>query len=181
MSDRAARMIVLCEDLQHAVFIRRLLKDLGFPSRRIRIERAQTGKGAADRFVLDTYPEEVKEYRSRASHMNIGLVTVIDADTEPVKYRYQQLNVELEAEDLNRRRNDENICILIPKRNIETWIYALLSKEVDEEQSYRKLEREGNCQPAVDQLVGFLQDGCPNDIIPSLERGCRELNSRLPD
>jgi len=181
MSDRAARMIVLCEDLQHAVFIRRLLKDLGFPSRRIRIERAQTGKGAADRFVLDTYPEEVKEYRSRASYMKIGLVTLIDADTDPVPQRYRQLNEELEAEDLDRRGDDEKICILVPKRNIETWIYALQGENVKEDQSYPKLEREGGCQPAVEQLVAFLRDGWPNDIIPSLKRGCRELNSRLPE
>jgi len=181
MSDRAARMIVLCEDLQHAVFTRRLLKDLGFPSRRIRIERAQTGKGAADRFVLDMYPEEVKEYRSRASYMKIGLVTLVDADTDPFPQRYRQLNEELDAEDLDRRRDDEKICILIPKRNIETWIYALRGDDVDEEQSYPKLEREGNCQPSVDQLVNYLQDGWPDDLIPSLERGCQELSNRLPE
>jgi ribosomal protein S18 acetylase RimI-like enzyme len=51
MSDRAARMIVLCEDLQHATFIRRLLKALGFPKGRIRVNRFPDGGGAADQYV----------------------------------------------------------------------------------------------------------------------------------
>lgn len=179
MSDRAARMIVLCEDLQHATFIRRLLKQLGFPKGRIRINRSRGG--AADQYVRNHYSEEVEEYRRRSARIHIGLVTAIDADENQVQYRLRQLNEELDAEDLDERKHDEEICILVPKRNIETWIYALLGDEVNEQETYTKLERESECQPAVDQLVGYLQDERPNDLIPSLERGCRELNNRLPE
>lgn len=112
--------------------------------------------------------------------MTVGLVTAIDADENSVQYRYQQLNEALEAEDLKRRENSEDICILIPKRNIESWIYALFGEEVNEKETYRKLGKESECQPAVDQLVEFLRHGVPNDLIPSLKRGCQELEDRLP-
>jgi hypothetical protein len=180
MSDRAARMIVLCEDLQHATFIRRLLKALGFPKGRIRVNRSPDGGGAADQYVRRHYPKEVKEHRRNSAHMHIGLVTAIDADENPVPYRFRQLNEELEAEALDRRGDDEEICILVPKRNIETWIYALFGNEVNETEAYAKLENEGDCQPAVEALVVYLQNTRPDDLIPSLERGCRELNTRLP-
>jgi len=112
--------------------------------------------------------------------MHTGLVTAIDADENPVPYRFRQLNEELEAEALDRR-GDEEICILVPKRNIETWIYALFGNEVNEIEAYAKLENEGDCQPAVETLVVYLQNTRPDDLIPSLERGCRELRSCLVD
>ena len=186
MSDRAAQMIVLCEDLQHATFIRRLLKELGFPKRRIRVNRFPEEGGAADQYVRNHYPKEVEEHRRKSAHLHIGLVTAIDADENPVRYRYRQLNEELESESLDSRGADEQICILVPKRNIETWIYALFGEDVNEttdycnETGYGKLENEGNCQPAVEQLVEYLRHGIPDDLIPSLRRGCQELNERLP-
>lgn len=181
MSDRAARIIALCEDDQQYTFLLRLLKSLGFPSQRIDIERAPVGKGAADQWVRERYPDEVAVYRQKSSHLNIGLITAIDADEHSVRFRYRELNNELEANDLAHRQGDEKVCLQIPKRNIETWIYALLGNEVNEQEVYRKLDRESDCQPAVEQLVEYLQDAWPNDLIPSLERGCRELTTRLPE
>jgi hypothetical protein len=172
-------MIVLCEDLQHATFIRRLLKQLGFPKNRIRVNLSLGG--AADHYVRNHYPEEVEEYRRRSASIHIGLVAAIDADENQVQYRFRQLNEELAAEDLDERENGEEICILVPKRNIETWIYALFGEAVNEGETYPKLEKESNCQPAVEKLVEYLQDRRPDDLIPSLKRGCRELSTRLPE
>ena len=171
-------MVVVCEDAQQRVFLYRLLKAFGL-HRRFRAEVAQAGQGAADQWVRETYPDEVAAYRQ--STMAVGLVTVIDADENSVRFRYQQLNEELDASDLEHRKRDEQICLLVPKRNIETWIYALVGEEVNELDAYPKLEKESECQPAVDQLVEYLRHGVPSDLIPSLERGCQELNTRLPE
>lgn len=115
--------------------------------------------------------------------MQVGLVTAIDADEHLVQYRYRQLNDELDSANLEQRRGDEEICILVPKRNIETWIYALdqFDRDVSEGEIYPHLESEGDCQPAVEQLVEYLRNGWPDDLIPSLKRGCRELDTRLPE
>jgi hypothetical protein len=174
-------MVILCEDAQQHTFIYRLLKQLGFPRGRIRVEQAPIGGGSAEQWVRESYPNEVEVHRRKRSRMNIGLVTAIDADTNPIDHRYRQLDERLDDSALSRREDDEKICILVPKRNIETWIYALRGDNVDEEQEYPKLEREGNCQPAVKQLAAYLRDRWPNDIIPSLRRGCQELNHRLPE
>jgi hypothetical protein len=173
-----AKMVVVCEDAQQRVFIYRLLKALGL-HRRFRAEVAQAGRGAADQWVRETYPDEVAAYRQ--STMAVGLVAAIDADENAVRFRYRQLNAELDANDLESRKSDEQICLLVPKRNIETWIYALLGEEVNEQDAYRKLKKESECQPAVEQLVEYLRHGIPDDLIPSLRRGCQELNERLPE
>lgn len=176
MSSQGAKMVVVCEDSQQRAFIYRLLKAFEL-HRRLRVEIAQEGRGAADQWVRETYPDEVAAYRR--SHMAVGLVTAIDADENSVQFRFRQLNEELKADDLNQRGQDEKICILVPKRNIETWIYALAGHDVNEIEAYPKLEKESDCQPAVEQLTEYLRDGWPTDLIPSLERGCEELNSRL--
>jgi hypothetical protein len=171
-------MVVVCEDAQQRVFIYRLLKSFGL-HRRLRIEVAQEGRGAADRWVRDVYPDEVAAYR-RAT-MAVGLITAIDADEHTVPFRYRQLNGELNANGMRPRGADEHICLLVPKRNIETWIYALLGEPVNEQDAYSKLENESECQPAVDQLITYLRHGVPDDLLPSLRRGCRELTERLPE
>lgn len=86
MSKRAAQMIVLCEDLQHATFIRRLLKEISFPKRRVRVVPLPEGSRAADQYVRNQYPSEVAEYRRKSAHLHIGLVTAIDADENSVQY-----------------------------------------------------------------------------------------------
>jgi len=173
----SAKMVMVCEDAQQRVFIYRLLKRFGL-HRRLRVETAQEGRGAADQWVREKYPDEVAAYRR--STMAVGLVTAIDADENSVRFRYRQLNKELDANDLNRRGRNENICLLVPKRNIETWIYALRGDEVNEDNVYPKLGKESECQSAVDQMVEYLRHGIPDDLIPSLQRGCSELNNRLP-
>jgi hypothetical protein len=122
-------MVILCEDSQQYTFIYRLLKSLGFPRRRIRVERAQEGQGAADQYVRTHYPDEMAVYRRKSARMRFGLVTAIDADTAPVQTRHRELDDALEDDDQDPRRNEEEIWILVPKRNIETWIYALLGRE----------------------------------------------------
>lgn len=178
MSSQSVKMVVVCEDSQQRVFIYRLLKTFGL-HRRLRIEVAQEGRGAADQWVRKTYPDEVAAYRQ--STMAVGLLTAIDADENSVRARYQQLNEELNAHDLDQRKHDEHICLLIPKRNIETWIYALLGDDVNEQETYPKLSKESECSPAVEKLVEYLRNEVPDDLISSLKRGCKELNERLPE
>lgn len=180
MSTRSAQMIVLCEDLQHATFVRRLLISLGFPKRRIRVNRNPSGTGSGEQYVRASFPNEVASLRTK-NYLNGGLVVVIDADTETVHRRRRRLNRALDAADVDRRGSNEPICVLIPKRNIETWIYALRGHDVNQTKAYPKLDYESNCQDAVDRLVSFLRDGCPDDVIPSLRNGCSELRKRLPE
>jgi len=181
MSSRSAQVIGLCEDAQQYTFFYRLLKALGFSRHQIDIKRAPVGEGAAEKWVRDRYPDEVEVYRRKSSHQNFGLLVAIDADTNPVKRRYRQFNEELAEACQDHRRHGEEICIQVPKREIETWIYDLLGHEVNETDKYQDLEKESECQPAVEKLVDHLRNDVPDALIPSLKRGCKELDERLPE
>ena len=178
---KSSRMIVLCEDRQHETLIYRLLKALGFPRRRIRTETSPRADGAADQFVRERYADEVALHRQVAARMNAGLVVMIDADENSVRERYQELQQQLDDRGLSHRSRGEHICILVPKREVETWIYALEGRDVDENMKYPKLEREGDCADAVQYLADMVRTQCADDLLPSLYRGCRELTEHLPD
>jgi hypothetical protein len=167
---------MLCEDRQHRAFLLRLCGVLGV--RQLRIETSPSAQGG-EQYVLKRYPAEVEELRSKAhAQQNLGLLVMIDADRYTVKKRHQQLDASLEAEELDQRGEDERIVLLVPRRNIETWIYYLLGATVDEATEYPKFtHHERDCQPAVEQLrkirnkAPLYPKGCP----PSLEVGCEEL------
>ncbi len=180
MGHRNARIIIVCEDIQHRTFLYRLLKELGFSTRRFRIEQAPSGKGSAEQWVRESYADEVAVYRRKSSHMDIGLIVMMDADAYSVQERQRELQQQLSSCDLARRKSAELISLLIPKRNIETWIYALQGRDVNERDAYPKLDRERDCQPAVDALVRHIGSACAELNLPSLQQGCQELQERLP-
>jgi hypothetical protein len=183
MSEKSVHFIILCEDKQHEVFTRRTLRQLrfNFSYRDLRLVLPRGGSG--EHHVRKNYPIEVKEHRVRATRRNGGLLVLMDADKETVEKHHQELAQELALALLPPRGNEERIALLIPKWNIETWIYFLLSgQDVKEDKSdYPKLRgRESDCQPAVEKLDEYLRIGLPDNCPPSLQRGAEELKTRLP-
>ncbi len=181
MSRRYTRLVILCEDQQHEVFVRRYLSGIGY-KKRVYVERPPPGSQDAMQYVLDRFAVEVRACRNKGSYQNVGLVTVIDADTGSVENRFTQLDAKLEKHELPKRAPGEPVVILVPRRNIETWIHYLLGNQVDEESEYRKLRRPGGCQPAVDRLLTFREKSwiLPEDCPPSLKHGCHEVR-RIED
>jgi hypothetical protein len=64
------------------------------------------------------------------------LIVVVDADMETTLWRASQVSDALRAANIDERRADEPIVVLIPKRHVETWIRALLGERVDEVTDY---------------------------------------------
>ena len=55
-----------------------------------------------------------------------------------------------------------------------------MGESIDEERAYRKLSRERECKPYVDQLVRKIcPTGLPEDAPPSLHAACEELQRIL--
>ena len=81
---------------------------------------------------------------------------------------------------IEQRRTDEHIAVLVPKRNIETWIVYLQGISVDEESDYKRHPLAENCKQAgialAEQLGQELEAGCPQ----SLQIARDELKHRLP-
>jgi len=177
MSRPRAQNVILCEDRQHLAFVRRYLSGLGYNERQIRDAPCPMGSQAGEQFVRQRYPIEVSEQRRRVARLSVNLVVVIDADDMPVDRRLQQLEQELANLTLPGRGPDERIAILIPRRNIETWIHYLNGDSVNEIDTFPKLVRQRDCQPAVDRLLQIKHSGwvLPADSPASLIAALPEL------
>lgn len=115
---------------------------------------SRTGGGAGHAYVVAHYAGEVMARRRQ--HAATALVVHIDADTHAVADRHRQLAAALAAAEAPPRGADEPIAELVPRRNIETWIYALdddlaakISTPLDEATPYPKLEFESQCATAA--------------------------------
>ena len=121
MAKRHADIIILCEDRAQANFILHHLKKRDFNYRQLRV-LPRDGSGSGQQFVLQKYAAEVKAYRSKANHLSCALITAIDADRREVQNVQQRLEEQLQNADMENRKTGERIALLIPKRNIETWM-----------------------------------------------------------
>jgi hypothetical protein len=156
MPKRSVEVVILCEDTQQEVFVRCWLEKKGFNPRKFRIRKSPGSKGSAEQFVRIHYPAEVQAQRQKASYSPVGssLVVAVDADILTVDLRKQMLDQQLETSLQQKRQLGEKIALLIPKRNIETWIYHLRGQTVDEETAYPKSSKEeGNCKADVEKLA----------------------------
>ncbi len=136
MSDQASKIILLCEDESQERLTREYLKKCGAKNVE-RILRAEVAGGFTR--VLDQFPRELRACRSR--HAKTLLVVLIDADQLSVEQRHSQLNERAKAAELAEVASDEPVVIFIPKRNIETWLEALLGNQVNEEDVCKKRKK----------------------------------------
>ncbi|MFH0824366.1 MAG: hypothetical protein V2B18_16560 [Pseudomonadota bacterium] len=175
MGKRRVRTVILCEDLQQEVFVYRFLKRTGRANTRtVTVWRSAGGRGSGAQFVLEHFAKEIKAFRAKSSHINLCLVVVIDADNFSVEERIRQLESSLGDSGQQERTTGERIVILVPKRNIETWIRYLDGMDYDETQPYSKLTRQKECMSAVKRLADFCTAGLQTDVPDSLRRACVE-------
>lgn len=176
---RSVQLVILCEDTQHEAFCRRFLSANGWSVRAIRVEKAPRGRGAAEQFVRQRFPRELKAHRSRP--VSQALVVMIDGDAHGVEARLQKLDEACRNSGVEVRGPGARVALFVPTWNIETWLAYLDGETVDEARSnYPRLTRERECQRHVDALtemcrVGALRQPSP----PSLDRACDEYGARL--
>jgi hypothetical protein len=176
MPSKRVQIIVRCEDRQQRSFIYRYLCAKGFDWHSIDIENSPSGKGAATQWVLKQYPTEVKALR-RGPPIAKALISIIDADVRTVEERKRQHDDALVADGQDRRGNAEKIAVVVPKRNIETWLHHLLGTPgINQDNEYPRFRgEERRCAPAAEEFARR----CPNDMggmdLPSLRDGCAEL------
>jgi hypothetical protein len=178
---RHSSLVLLCEDTQQESFVRRWLKHLGWDHRMIRVNRAPGPRGSAEQYVRIHFPGEVQRL---GKNSKVGLVTVIDADTKTVDNRLKELSTECDRVGLYASYMDTNqpVAILVPRRNIETWIHYLDGNSVNENEIYPKLGRQRTCDSAVRVLASrctTAKNVLSDDAPESLKRGCNEIRSRI--
>ncbi len=131
---------MLAEDARHQSFVRQYLYRLDLKPRDIRFEDLPSGRGCGEQWVRERYARAVGAYRDRVARAKTWLVVAIDADTDTVERRTNQLSEGLAQAGFTSRIGHEAIVHLIPKRHIETWILCLTGEDVDEETDYHNRE-----------------------------------------
>lgn len=169
MTQNRQTIVILCEDLQQYKFAEYFLKKKGFTGV-FRPQICTKGKQAGEQYVRERYASEVKLYRSK-NYLNICLVVVIDADMVTVSERIRQLDLSLKE----KRFPKEKIAIIVPKRNIETWIHYLQNELVDEVTAYGKFSNQSTCKPFVEKLAEQCVHGLSPDAPSSMHDACVEI------
>lgn len=106
----------------------------------MRLKIAPAAAGSAEAYVAREFPNVVALFRAEANHQEgLGLLVLVDADLRTVQERFDQLNRCLLDAGRAGRRNNERICLLVPRRHIETWVRYANGEAVDE---MRDIKRE---------------------------------------
>jgi hypothetical protein len=117
---------------------------------------------------------------------HIWLIVIVDADNGTVARRIGQMDAALaqfpEPRTQTLRIRDEKIARLVPRRNVETWIKALNSENVDETEDY-KYDRSSEewlslIPDAVASFYALTRPNAalPTNLIDSLRHGAQEMN-----
>ncbi|MHC5057499.1 MAG: hypothetical protein ACYTKD_22725 [Planctomycetota bacterium] len=178
---RNVQLVLVCEDQQHEVFVRRFLRRAGWDNRRLRVERVPPPRGSAESFVRERFPVELSAYRSRRNQVGQALIVMVDGDRQGVKARLGQFADACRSKGMQPRQGDERVAAFVPTWNIETWLAYLDGETVDEHRKdYPHLARRRDCQRHVDRL----HEMCNRDALApsppaSLEAACEEYRQRL--
>jgi hypothetical protein len=175
VADRIAELIILAEDLLQANFARRYLQRAGH--RNLNIKIAPSARGSGEQFVRENYPTEMQYYRQRSHHRRAGLVVVIDADVKSVNERQSELERALTEAKEAPRGATEMVAVLIPKRNVETWILCLTRESVDEVTDYSDRDLNAFTKEAAEIFYEWSRPNytVPESCIPSLNQGLQEI------
>jgi hypothetical protein len=181
MSRQPVQTVILCEDRQQECFVRRFLLERGVNRWSVRLQQSPRAKGAADQWVRESFPKELRAYRSKCNHLSNCLLAVVDADMQTVCERIKSFEAECEKQNIPFRRDDERVALVVPKRNIETWLAYLRGETVDETTEYRRYENPSDCQPDAGKLAKMCAGRRLEESPPeSLKLACGEFQ-RLVD
>lgn len=147
----SASVVLLCEDLQTDMFLRRFLhRRFGRQfRRRIHTLPFAAGRGSGEQRVREQFPDQLQLVRDRRG---IVLIAVIDADTESTEARQRQLQRQCADRGIAALRDSDPALVVVPRRSIETWFQYLSGHEFDEATRYPHLRREADCEPLADRL-----------------------------
>jgi len=175
---KASKIIVLCEDKAHEVFIKRFLKKgWDVDPRAIRVPPYPNGKGSGKKHLEDRISPEAEALRRR--HASTILLVIQDADELSV----DQIKSNLDAKLLSPRNDNEPIAYIIPKWHIQAWTAYLDGKNVDETDKdtykniYGKISESKDAHHFIDRLADNCKQNIQLEAPPdSLVAACEEFN-----
>ncbi len=168
------RIILLCEDSQTDTFVRRFLKRRNFQGRDIDTRPLPAGRQSGEQWVRERYPDELKAIREI---QNAYLIVVTDADRNSTAERRAQLDAACDEKQVPRRGDGDRVLVIVPRRNIDTWLHYLGGgTAVDETVRHPRLRRESRCVTHANVLYRMCHETqrLDEDAPPSLRESCGE-------
>ena len=121
-------------------------------------------------------PSELAAYRSRRNHVQICLLTVIDADGRTTADRLRDYEQACALRGVAFREDGDRVAFAVPARNIESWLAYLRGETIDENEAYRKLDYESDCENEARALHAMCQAHQLREPAPlSLRQACEEF------
>lgn len=144
--------------------------------RDLRVEKPRAGRGSGEQFVRKEFPHQLAVYRSQSTRRAICLIVCVDADIASVDERIRSFMMACRDDGIPFRTPDEQVCFVIPKRNIETWLAYLRGESVNEQTVYPKYDCQSKCQQDVKCLDQMCrQKQLRSNPPPSLVCACEEF------
>ena len=133
---------------------------------------APRGRGSAANWVTQQYPGVLRLARSKRSQEGLGFLVIIDGDNVGVDKRREQLR----AAAGQSSSDEPRVAVLVPTRNIETWVRWLTGYDVNELQDYPLSDEEfANRLPGAVEAWGMPRDRESLDV-PSLSRARQAMS-----
>ncbi len=176
-------IIILAEDERHRMLLYRHLRKRGYTPHKIRIcEWFPKFQTPCLSFVKSEYANEVNAMRHKAHRVTGALIVVADADDLTVGERLQEFDKLLADAGQAKRGNIEHIAIVVPKRNVETWMYFLSGEQIDEETDYKPKCRNFDNGVSASQFASATWPlaNLPDNSPASLKYVCESELTRLP-
>jgi len=175
-----AQIILLGEDVAHVGSLYRAVVDhLHVPRGRVRKCPVADGQGDAKQYILRQIPSEIQLLRKGPS--SAALIIAMDGDGAEEDQRVAEIADALDAARMSRIAPDEFVVVVVPRRNIETWLTFARCSAIDEETDYKR-GRRSNWSGTDFDLVGraIAQSPPPKaDAPPSLANARTRLRERL--
>ncbi len=166
-------VVLLCEDRQTNSFVRGFLSYRGFHGREIKTIFSPPGRQSGEQWVRTRYPEELKAIRARQQAF---LLVIVDADTQSTAARRSQLDQACNQKGVPKRKSEDPVIIVVPRRNIETWFAYLKGEKVDETTAYPRLRKSRDCRFLARELYRMCHEErrLAEPSPPSLKEACQE-------
>ena len=178
-------LVLLCEDRRHEQFVtaflrakKRRITRLSFPSAYKSHEKG--GAKRSNAFVLSKATEEIGAARKVPPKR--ALILIIDGDNRGYASRCGEIAARLKAEDMAQLTDKERIALIVPCRNIETWVHHFAGEIADETTNYKDLYRNAETLPQARAFADWVSDGNVEEVadLPALNAAREELR-RLHD
>lgn len=141
---RVCRVVVVTEGWEDSAFLTGFLERAGV--RNAECIKSPKGRGSGFTFVRETFANEVEALAKFSEGR--GVLALMDEDGQGTDVRYSWVSSLLANRNLPAPDCASGRCLMLAKRNIETWVYWLTGARMNEKCQVDEVSNYKNAMPA---------------------------------